>query len=117
MEARFGHDFRRVRVHSDPVADASARAVNALAYTVGHDVVLASGGPTLGSAAGRRLLAHELAHVVQDGGSGDVTGEPLSIGRVDDPAECAADSAADRVVAGSSVDASPAVGGAPMLRR
>lgn len=65
MEPRFGHDFGRVRVHTDAEADASARAVNALAYTVGRDIVFRAGAFRPGAAAGRRLLAHELAHVVQ----------------------------------------------------
>jgi hypothetical protein len=64
MERRLRHDFSQVRVHSDPVAVASARAVRARAYTVGHDVVL--GEATAPSTPrGRGLLAHELTHVVQ----------------------------------------------------
>jgi hypothetical protein len=58
-------DFSRVRVHTDPLAAESARAVNALAYTVGSDVVFGAGQYAPGSASGRRLLAHELTHVVQ----------------------------------------------------
>lgn len=65
LEPRFGHDFSGVRVHSDAAAAASARAVNALAYTVGHDVVFGRGLYQPGTMPGRRLLAHELAHVVQ----------------------------------------------------
>ena len=117
METRFGHDFGRVRVHTDAVADASARAVNALAYTVGGDVVFASGVPSLGSEAGRRLLAHELAHVVQGGSARDLTGEPLTVGSVDDPAERAADTAAQRVVAGDGPITPSCVASTPMLRR
>jgi hypothetical protein len=67
FESRFGHEFSRVRVHTDAKAAASARAVSAHAYTVGPDVVLAEGRYAPGSASGRRLLAHELAHVVQQG--------------------------------------------------
>lgn len=65
MEPRFGHDFSRVRVHADAKAAESARAVNALAYTVGPDIVFGAGqyAPRLGE--GQRLLAHELTHVVQ----------------------------------------------------
>ena len=65
MEPRFGHDFSGVRVHADARAAASAREVNALAYTVGKDVVFGEGQCALGLSSGRRLLAHELAHVVQ----------------------------------------------------
>lgn len=65
FEPRFGYDFSRVRVHADSKAAESARAVNALAYTTGSDVVFGSGQYSPMSSDGRRLLAHELAHVVQ----------------------------------------------------
>ncbi|MET0649826.1 MAG: DUF4157 domain-containing protein [Pyrinomonadaceae bacterium] len=70
METRFGHDFSRVRVHEDARAAASARAINARAYTLGHNIVFASGEYAPGSDSGRRLLAHELTHVVQQSASG-----------------------------------------------
>ncbi len=65
MESGFGHDFGRVRVHTDARAAESARAINALAYTVGRDIVFGAGQYMAGSAEGKRLLAHELAHVLQ----------------------------------------------------
>jgi pyrrolidone-carboxylate peptidase len=65
MESQFGHDFSRVRVHTDNTAAESARSLNALAYTVGSDVVFGSGLYHPASIEGRRLLAHELTHVVQ----------------------------------------------------
>ncbi|MEU6036012.1 DUF4157 domain-containing protein [Actinomadura sp. NPDC047616] len=65
MEARFGHDFGAVRVHDGPAAARSAADLDAAAYTVGHSVVLGGDGYAPGTAAGRRVLAHELAHVVQ----------------------------------------------------
>jgi hypothetical protein len=65
MEPRFGHDFSRVRVHSDAVAEQSARDVNANAYTVGHDIVFGAGRFAPGTHEGRQLLAHELTHVAQ----------------------------------------------------
>jgi hypothetical protein len=65
MESRLGHDFSRVRIHDDAPAAESARAVGALAYTVGSDVTFAAGRFSPGSIAGRRLLAHELTHVAQ----------------------------------------------------
>jgi hypothetical protein len=67
MEPRFGRDFSHVQVHTDTKAAESAQAVNALAYTVGQDVVFGAGQFSPGTASGRRLLAHELAHVVQQG--------------------------------------------------
>ncbi len=69
MEPRFGHDFSRVRIHSDAHAATSARNVGALAYTVGSHVVFGSGHYAPHSGAGLRLLAHELAHVVQQTGA------------------------------------------------
>ena len=68
FEPHFGHDFSGVRVHTDAKAAESARAVDALAYTVGHDVVFGSGRYSSGTSEGKRLLAHELAHVVQQRG-------------------------------------------------
>jgi Domain of unknown function (DUF4157) len=65
FEPRFGHDFSQVRVHADPAAAVSARAVDALAYTVGRDVVFDHERYAPATAEGRSLLAHELTHVVQ----------------------------------------------------
>jgi len=67
MERRFGHDFSQVRVHTDGQAAASARAVNALAYTVGSHVVFESGQYAPHTPGGQHLLAHELTHVLQQG--------------------------------------------------
>jgi|HubBroStandDraft_6_1064221.scaffolds.fasta_scaffold00862_13 hypothetical protein len=64
MESRLGADFSGVRVHTDSRAAESARAINALAYTVGRDVVFGEGQFVSGN-QGRHLLAHELAHVIQ----------------------------------------------------
>jgi hypothetical protein len=65
MESRFGRDFSRVRVHTGPQAAESARAVNALAYTVDNSIAFAEGQYSPHSSEGRRLLAHELTHTVQ----------------------------------------------------
>jgi peptidoglycan hydrolase-like protein with peptidoglycan-binding domain len=65
MEPRFGHDFSQVRVHTDARAAESARAVSALAYTVGKNVVFGAGHYAPETSVGQRLLAHELTHVVQ----------------------------------------------------
>ncbi|MGB9176023.1 MAG: DUF4157 domain-containing protein, partial [Methanoregula sp.] len=65
FEHRFGHDFSGVRVHTDTKAAESARAVNAGAYVVGRNVVFSSGKYNPTTPTGRRLLAHELTHVVQ----------------------------------------------------
>lgn len=70
MERRFGHDFSQVRVHTDAAADRSARELHAHAYTAGRHIVFAAGRYAPQGAAGRRLLAHELTHVVQQGEGG-----------------------------------------------
>lgn len=67
MEQRFGHDFSRVRIHSDSTAEQSARDIEARAYTVSSDIVFARGRFAPGTVEGRRLLAHELTHVIQQG--------------------------------------------------
>lgn len=65
MEPRFGYDFSAVRVHTDSASSRSAEDVSARAYTVGHHVVFRQGEYTPNTPLGQRLLAHELAHVIQ----------------------------------------------------
>src|SRR5439155_8647179 len=65
MESRFGTDFSDVRVHTDSRAAESADALAANAYTTGRDIYFAAGKYAPSSDSGRRLLAHEVAHVVQ----------------------------------------------------
>ncbi|MEH1778478.1 MAG: DUF4157 domain-containing protein [Nostoc sp.] len=65
MGQRFGQDFSSVRVHTGAAAERSAREVNANAYTVGHNIVFGAGRYATGTHEGRRLIAHELTHVVQ----------------------------------------------------
>jgi outer membrane protein OmpA-like peptidoglycan-associated protein len=67
MEPRFGADFSNVRVHTDARAAESAQAVNALAYTVGRNIVFNSGQFAPDLAASQKVLAHELTHVTQQG--------------------------------------------------
>jgi hypothetical protein len=69
MESRFGYDFGHVRVHTDARAAESAQAVNAHAYTVGRNVVFGAGKYAPDTSDGQRLMAHELTHVVQQGGN------------------------------------------------
>jgi len=68
MESRFGHDFSQVRIHTGGAAAESARSIDALAYTVGSDIVFGAGRYTPSTTSGRRLIAHELAHTIQQGG-------------------------------------------------
>lgn len=70
-EPRFGHDFGRVRVHHDGEAAKSARGLNAQAFTLGNNIVFGKGRYAPGTEAGKRLLAHELTHVVQQHGDGE----------------------------------------------
>ena len=119
MEPRFGHDFSGVRVHTDARAAESARAVNALAYTVGNNVVFGAGQYAPQSNVGKRLMAHELAHVVQQANTRNmpIQTQP-QIERLNDgglriavaptvveepqPLERQADAVADHVAAGSA---------------
>ena len=101
MEPRFGHDFGSVRVHADTKAAESARAVNALAYVAGQHAVFEAGRYAPGTEAGRRLLAHELAHVVQQGGP-EGTAAPqadLMVSAARGTAEREAETLADRALA------------------
>ncbi|MGH8559406.1 MAG: eCIS core domain-containing protein [Methylococcales bacterium] len=93
MEPRFGHDFSRVRVHTDSRAAESALAVNALAYTVGRDVVFGTGQHAPHTRAGQKLLAHELTHAVQQGETAHAQRHDATIG----PAQDAYESEAERV--------------------
>jgi Domain of unknown function (DUF4157)/Protein-glutamine gamma-glutamyltransferase len=65
MESQFGHDFGNVRVHADSESDATARSVDAQAFTVGRHVAFRAGHYSPNTQTGRRLLGHELTHVVQ----------------------------------------------------
>jgi hypothetical protein len=88
FEPRFGRDFSHVRVHADSDAAESARAVQARAYTFGHDIFFDAGEFAIESTHGQRLLAHELTHVIQqqpaEGRAVHGGAEPLSVsGRID----------------------------------
>jgi hypothetical protein len=65
MEKRFGHNFSQVRVHDGELASQSAAEVNARAYTVGSDLFFGAGEYAPSTSSGRRLIAHELTHVLQ----------------------------------------------------
>ncbi|HST57092.1 MAG TPA: DUF4157 domain-containing protein [Longimicrobium sp.] len=117
MEPRFRHSFADVRVHADGTAAESAKAVGAHAYAVGRDVVFGAGRYAPGSADGDRLIAHELAHVVQQRGSASASIQPkLEVGAADDAAERQADAAARAVTRGRPAHGL-ADGGGHALRR
>ena len=69
MEPRFNYDFSNVKIHDDELAAKSASSINALAYTSGNDIVFNSGQYNTQSAPGKKLLAHELTHIVQQSNS------------------------------------------------
>ena len=94
MEPRFGHDFSQVRVHSDARAAESARAVNALAYTSGKDIVFREEQYAPGTPLGQHLLAHELTHVVQQEKGNATSLDTDSVGSLDDAAESEAENIA-----------------------
>jgi hypothetical protein len=110
FEPRFGYDFSHVRVHTDQRADQSARAVNALAYTVDRNIVFGSHQYATGTDAGRKLLAHELSHVVQQRGS---NGAPTGVEAPDTVPEREANAVASRILSGRRAPAlsaaSPAI--------
>ncbi|HEX6283028.1 MAG TPA: DUF4157 domain-containing protein [Nitrososphaera sp.] len=80
MESRFGYDFGNVRIHSGERGARSAESMNALAYTIGNDVVFREGYYQPNTFKGRRMLAHELTHVLQqtDQGGTRPIGVPVS---------------------------------------
>ena len=120
MEQSMGHDFGDVRVHDDAQAASSAKSVQAHAYTVGNHVVFNEGRYQPDTTEGRKTLAHELTHVVQQR-QGPVDGTPAEGGiKVSDPSdrfEREAESVADRVVGGSAPDAAPTAAPAPAVQR
>jgi hypothetical protein len=114
FEPRFGHDFSHVRIHMDTEAAESARAVKAWAYTVGTDVVFGEGRYSPGTPAGQRLLAHELAHTLQQTKGAAAGAERIS--DPGDPAEQDADRAASDTMAGRKADVKTAVNGGTLHR-
>ncbi len=103
MEPRIGYDLSAVRVHTDAQAGQSAQAIQARAYTAGHNVVFGTGQYVPGTSSGHHLLAHELTHVVQQA-SGPVAGtrisDNLSISHPSDPFEQHARVNAAQIIAG-----------------
>lgn len=123
MEDRLGGDFSSVRVHHDAAASESARAVDAHAYTVGEDVVFRSDRWSPETPAGKRTLAHELTHVLQQRAGpvdGTETGDGIRLSHPADDFERAADRTAESAMAAVG-DAAPvgasAGSGAPAAQR
>lgn len=94
MEPLFQYDLSGIKVHTGEVADRAARSVHAKAYTVGSDMVFAAGQYSPGTPAGRKLIAHELSHTIQQRQATSARSLDLNA------AETEADTAADRVASG-----------------
>ncbi len=109
FEPRFGRGFGHVRVHDDARSSASARSVDAPAYTVGSHVVFGAQADRPDSELARHVIAHEFAHVIQQCGSGSGGNTPIvdRISRPDDRSEAEADGAAACVLRGEK----PMLGG------
>lgn len=108
FELRFGYDFSRVRVHADDRAQESAHSVSALAYTVGTNIVFGAGQYMPYSASGRRLIAHELAHVLQQSGSNEPASltSPAKMTTPHDSSELEAEHTAAAISSGNEVQVS-----------
>jgi flagellar motor protein MotB len=108
LEGAFGVDLGAVRIHADMAAGRLSRALGAQAFTAGQHIFFGPGAYSPASAAGRRLLTHELAHVVQPGGAGSGR---LTLTKADDPAEREADQVGESVA--KALEAGPAAGAVP----
>ena len=115
LEPGFGRSLADVRVRADAAAARAADALDARAFTVGSSIWFGAGEYRPDTSDGRRLLAHEVAHTVQQAGGPVGAQAKLTIGRTDDPAERAADAAADAVLRGER--ASLPTGAATVVRR
>lgn len=116
MESRFGRDFGGVRIHTGPIASDSAKAVNARAYTVGQHIAFDDGEYRPYTPEGQLLLAHELAHTIQQlGGLAGAGGLTMDSG-THDPMEQEADRAAAAAMLGGRPRVRPGVGGNQLSR-
>lgn len=107
LENRLGQDFSQVCVHSDATAAASADAVDAVAYTVGNDVVFAAGQYRPRTPEGRQLLAHELTHVLQHSPASAGTAAELTLSSPHNSREHEADAVARGATPAATVSRSP----------
>src|SRR5215212_9619964 len=108
MELRFGHNFAQVRVHTDARAAEATRQLDSLAFTSGQDIFFGAGSYRPDSQPGRRLLAHELAHTLQQRAAQSPERPPiiqrsLAVSQPNEPLEREAAAAAERVAAGQKI--------------
>ena len=113
MEHAFRSDFSDVRVHHDATAQTAAESLSATAFTHGEDIYLGAASPAPDSLAGRALVAHELAHVVQQR---HATKREPEVSQLGDRFEQAADHAAHQAVQGQSVESTTS-GAPPAVQR
>ena len=116
MERGFGRDFSAIRVHDDARAHDNARSLGALAYAAGNDIVFGEGRYAPHTAAGRALIAHELAHSVQQGGVQMKADGSLPVA-ADQRLEAEADRAAAAITARRPAPALSRVGTAAVFRQ
>ncbi len=110
MAPALGANLSRVRVHSDRHADMLSRSLNATAFTLGSDMFFSDGAYQPGSSQGRQLIAHELTHVVQQGGAtGNKVRPKLAVGPTDDRYEREADRVAQTALRSADHGASPQI--------
>jgi hypothetical protein len=112
FESSLGADLSSVRVHTGSESQGAADAVGAKAYTMGQDIHFGAGHYDPGSSAGEHLLAHEVAHTVQQAGSTPIRQNKLEVSSPDDAAEHEADSAAANMVSGTPFSVARTAGGA-----
>ena len=117
MEPRFGHDFSRVRVHTGERAAASARAVDALAYTVGHEIVFGARQYSPQAQSGRKLIGHELVHVIQQESIPATPQARLKVGPAYDPAEAQAEQVANKIASQDSPATQELLPAVPSIQR
>ena len=118
MEPRFGFDFSQVRIHSDALAAQSANAIQALAYTVNNSIAFSAGSYAPETASGRRLLAHELAHVIQQRSAPALAQDQVAVGSAHDAVEQDAEQSARTALSGGAAAVSqPRLSSAAVIRR
>jgi len=117
FESSLGADLSSVRLHTGGDSAAAASAVGARAYTIGQDIHFGAGQYDPSSAGGQHLLAHEVAHTVQQRGSTPTRQNKLGVSQPHDAAEHEADRAADAMVAGRPAEVTSASGVARQVWR
>jgi hypothetical protein len=117
MESRFRHDFSQVSIHTNSIAAESASKVNAHAYTVGNKVIFAGGQYAPNTAAGRKLLAHELTHTIQQApAKTSVLQSQLKVGAINTPEETEAEHVSEQITNGK-INRVTQISAMPVLRR